>query len=333
MPKLLLPLISRRRIRQIADMALALRESRGDRTADMAIYQAAGIADLASDPHYYAEAASYHLGLLFAHANEPEAAAEHFARSHTLPSTAGDILFPEHVRLGLSYHARQSAACGRGIPPILISAMPRSGSLSLSTTLAETLDIPIMSISKGRFPDYWIAPCWLAHLGRGGAVTHDHFSASSFNLTAIGAAGFQDVFVQVRDPRAAAASLVDHQESSFDLPRDGPARMPFAQSLVEQCIAGHYPWLEQWISVAEARGDAPRVHWILFDEVRRDLAATARRVLVTVRAADVAAVRTVTAHMVHGDDDAWRQRVDVPTRQRLWDAMPKRAIELLQLRP
>ena len=49
MPKLVLPLLSRQRIRQIADMAIGLQNSRGSRVADQAIYDAVGVADLATE--------------------------------------------------------------------------------------------------------------------------------------------------------------------------------------------------------------------------------------------------------------------------------------------
>ena len=331
MPKLMLPLLARARIRQIVDTALALRDSRGSRVADQAIYDSVRVADVATDESYYDEALAYHLGLLFAHANEPELAAEHFAKSHTAPSSSGDLLFPEHVRLGLELHARQQAAARRGVPSILVSAMPRSGSLSLSRTLAETLDIPVLGISKGRYPDYWIAPCWLASFVGGGAVTHDHFRASDFNLGVLREAGIRDVLVQVRDPRAAAASLIHHQERSFNLPRTSPARAPYEARLIERCLQSYYPWLADWLAVAEGTKGKLRVHWVSFGDLRRDIGGVVRVILDLLRHGPVDAIEVVTAHMVHGTDDAWRDGVSPATERRLWEAMPSQAIDLLGL--
>ena len=312
-------------------MAIGLQNSRGSRVADQAIYDAVGVADLAADEDYYKEAASYHLGLLFAHANEPEIAAEYFANSHTHPSSSGDLVFPEHLRLGLEFYAEQRQAAERGVPSILISAMPRSASASLSATLARSLGIPTMGISKGRFPDYWIAPCWLMLFNLGGAVTHDHFRATPFNLRALRDTGCRDVFVQIRDPRAAAASLIRHQDRSFNLPVSGPARDPFEAHLVERCLASYYPWLEDWLDVAaEERADL-RVHWVMFDDVRRDIAATVQTVLDVLGYAPVPPIEHVTMHMVRGEDDAWREGLSQSAQQKLWDAMPRRAIDLLEL--
>src|SRR5262249_28318580 len=79
---------------------------------------------------YYAEALNYHLGLVYAHAAQPELAAHHLGNSNTLPADGGNLIFSDHVRQSIDLHRKQDVAKRRGLPSILLAAMPRSASAS-----------------------------------------------------------------------------------------------------------------------------------------------------------------------------------------------------------
>src|SRR5262249_15060112 len=127
---------------------------------------------------YFAEALDYHIGLLQGYCGQPEQMAEHISRSRTMPSLEDDQLFSDHVNLSRMARAHQEAAMARGMPPILIACMPRAASATLAHTIAQLLDMPVLRLSIGRFPDYYLAPPWLDAFQQGGAITQDHFGAS-----------------------------------------------------------------------------------------------------------------------------------------------------------
>ena len=149
---------------------------------------------------YYGEALDYHLGTLYAHIGEASLAAEHLARSNSLPTGGGDLLFADQVREGMALRSLQEAAKQRGIPSILISSMPRAASASLVQSIVTTLDIPILRFSAGKFANYVVIPRWLSLFLQGGAVAHDHFGATPFNLRALEDCDVKDVFVLIDRP-------------------------------------------------------------------------------------------------------------------------------------
>ena len=187
----------------------------------------------------------YHLGLLHAHAADPAEMARHLPQSHTMPTGESDLLFSDHVNLSHVLRDRQLAAMKRGVPPILIACMPRSASATLTYTLARALDIPVLHISAGSFPNHFLVPSWLNMFLEGGAITQDHFAANDFNLGVLQGRGPRDIFVLIRDPRAAARSQVHHLARG----RDGGGE-PLARRIERQCSENFIPWLQAWIDCA-----------------------------------------------------------------------------------
>jgi hypothetical protein len=96
--------------------------------------------------------------LLFAHLGRPEQASDHLA-PHVLPGTIDDMMFSEQVEQSLRLYEHQSAAAARRMPSILIASLPRSGSVSLTLSLAAALDAPHMRISVGHFRNIF----WFGH--------------------------------------------------------------------------------------------------------------------------------------------------------------------------
>jgi hypothetical protein len=97
-------------------------------------------------------------------------------------------------------------------------------------TLARALDVPVLHISAGSFPNHFLVPSWLDMFLEGGAITQDHFAANDFNLGVLQGRGSRDIFVLIRDPRAAARSQVHHLARG----RDGGAE-PLARRIERQC--------------------------------------------------------------------------------------------------
>ena len=328
--------LSPRSARKIATEALAILRGRGSRVANDFVLNQIGIrGSLDNGDSYFSEAMHYHLGLLHAHAGNPTEMAPHLTQSHTMPTGESDLLFSDHVNLSYVLRERQLAAVRRGMPPILIACMPRSASATLTYTLARAVDIPVMHISAGAFPDRYLVPSWLDMFLEGGAITQDHFAASDFNLGVLQGRGPRDIFVLIRDPRAAARSQAHHLARGRDSGGE-----PLARRIERQCIENLIPWLQGWIDCANDEKLPFRIHWLTYREACRDPGAILRKI------ADVLGAdnKTIAAfayahslqekrmHFVDGHDDAWRREVGSSSRDLLWQACTSEMKSMLDLK-
>ncbi len=322
-------------IRKIIADVLATQQQHGNRAGNQTIFDTIGVeARFVLGERYWGEALDYHLGLLYAHIGEPEKAAHHFDRSGTLPSDGGDRIFSEHARDSVERQRHQQAAKARGIPALLIASMPRSASASLTQTLASALDAPLMRVSCGQIPSYYLVPRWLNCFSPGGAVLHDHFGAAPFNLKAVRDGGFREVFVRVRDPRPAAASMASLLNRRFGAP-DG---IDSESQIIALCEGYFIPWIADWLAVAADAKSGLKVHWLAQPpDATADMARQVLTILAPEHpalgrylATDVAAVK---ANYVTGDEAAWRKDVSKSGQQRLWQAMPQNLKDLLALKP
>ena len=200
----------------LAEIVAQVRGTHGNRVAVEMLLNGVGMIPTAvrNEP-YYGEMLDYQLGLLLAHLGQADAAAGLIRRSGTLPHSGGNGLFPDVIAEGLELQVQAAQAAARGMPPILIAAMPGAGSASLTQSIAATLAMPIVRLSAGDFPDYITMPSWLERFSVGGALTHDHFGATPFNLGVLEAVGWKEVFVLIRDPRAAAAALARKEAAAY----------------------------------------------------------------------------------------------------------------------
>lgn len=328
--------LSPRSARKITVEALAIQRGRGGRAANDFVLNQIGIHGLPDNgDSYFAEAMHYHLGLLHAHAGNPTEMAPHLTQSHTMPTGESDLLFSDHVNLSYILRDRQLAAMKRGVPPILIACMPRSASATLTYTLARAVDIPVLHISAGSFPNRFLVPSWLNMFLEGGAITQDHFAASDFNLGVLQGRGPRDIFVLIRDPRAAARSQAHHLARG----RDGGGE-PLARRIERQCIENFIPWLQAWIDCADNKKLPFRIHWLTYHEVCRDPGAILRKIAGVLGAdnktiaafAYAHSLQEERMHFVDGHDDAWRREVGSSSRDLLWQACTAEMKAMLDLK-
>jgi hypothetical protein len=323
--------------RSIAARALELQRKRGSRHANNFLMDHIGThGSLNYNESYFAEALHYHLGLLHAHARDPEQMANHMRLSRSMPTGEDDALFSDQVNVAHMLRRRQAAAVEHGLPPILIACMPRSASATLTHTLARALDCPVMHLSAGRFPDYYLVPSWLDMFLEGGAITQDHFAANEFNLGVLRHRDPRNIFVLARDPRAAARSQVHYLDR--DEVRAGRA---LSKRIEHECTANFIPWLQAWIDCA-GNADLPyRIHWLTYSEACASPAGVLRkisRILSDDHPAmrpyrDCQSLQEVRVHFETGSDFAWRAEVDDKTRRRLWAACTPEIKSLLGLDP
>jgi hypothetical protein len=328
--------LSPRSARKITVEALAIQRGRGSRAANDFVLNQIGIHGSPDNgDSYFAEAMHYHLGLLHAHSGNPTEMAPHLTQSHTMPTGESDLLFSDHVNLSYVLRDRQLAAIKRGVPPILIACMPRSASATLTYTLARAVDIPVMHISAGNFPDRYLVPSWLDMFLEGGAITQDHFAASDFNLGVLQGRSPRDIFVLIRDPRAAARSQVHHLARG----RDGGGE-PLARRIERQCTENFIPWLQAWVDCANDKKLPFRIHWLTYAEVCRDPGAILRKIAGVLGAdnktiaafAYAHSLQEERMHFVDGHDDAWRREVGSSSRDLLWQACTAEMKTMLDLR-
>jgi hypothetical protein len=328
--------LSPRSARKITTEALAIARGRGSRVANDFVLNQIGIRGSPDNgDSYFTEAMHYHLGLLHAHAGNPTEMAPHLTQSHTMPTGESDLLFSDQVNLSHGLRDRQLAAMKRGVPPILIACMPRSASATLTYTVARALDIAVLHISAGNFPNHFLVPSWLNMFLEGGAITQDHFAANDFNLGVLQGRGPRDIFVLVRDPRAAARSQVHHLARG----RDGSGE-PLARRIERQCTENFIPWLQGWIDCANNENLPLRIHWLTYREVCRDPGAILRRISAVLGAdkktiaafACAHSLQEERMHFVDGHDDAWRREVGSSSRDLLWQACTAEMKAMLDLK-
>jgi hypothetical protein len=322
--------------RQIATEAVAVQRGRGSREANDFVLNQIGIRGSPDNSDsYFAEAMHYHLGLLHAHAGNPTEMAPHLTDSHTMPTGESDLLFSDQVNFSHVLRDRQLAAMKRGLPPILIACMPRSASATLTYTLARALDIPVLQISAGSFPNRFLVPSWLNMFLEGGAITQDHFAANDFNLGVLQGRDPRDIFVLIRDPRAAARSQVHHLARGLD-----GGGEPLARRIERQCTANFIPWLQGWIDCANNKKLPLRIRWLTYGEVCRDPGAILRKIAGVLGAdnktiaafAYAHSLQEERMHFVDGHDDAWRREVDSSSRDLLWQACTAEMKAMLDLK-
>jgi hypothetical protein len=324
------------RLGEPLDLDRVMRDARemanqgGARSGVNALLNAIGVRCPPGDENYYVNALNYYLGIVHAHARQPELAIEHLHRSGVLPSFGGDQTFDDQIATSLTLGAEMERARERGLPTFLIAAMPRSASATLVQSLAALLSMPILRASVGALPDYYLVPNWLNRVSPGGAVLHDHFGAGWFNRQVMKEGGVRAVFVLVRDPRAAALSFAEFRYRDWgELP----------EHVVLEVLKNQYiPWLSDWLALSKAEG--VRIDWISSSAVRTDLAGTWReigRMMVNDYPAlepyldELPEIRR--ANYRHGGDQRWRQQLSKPVQEQMWAAIPRDMAEKFELLP
>jgi hypothetical protein len=323
--------------RAIASTALAIQEKLGSRDAVEYLIDHFKI-ETSDDLNesYYAEALAYHLGLLFAQARDPERMAEQISLSHTMPGHDDALLFSDHVEASHALDAHRRRAIRRKMPPLLFTCMPRSASATLTHSLGQVFDIPVLHLAVGCFPDLYIAPSWLDMFLEGGAITQDHFGPDDFNIGVLSGRAPLDLFVLIRDPRAAARSYVHH----ISRHKDGAHRSR-EDAIEQECVTRFIPWLQGWIDQAKKPDHPISIHWLTYGEVRSDPASVLRKIVRLLERrhpqlssyADCENVPDLRLHYVDGDDEAWRAEVGEAARERMWAACTPDIRALLELRP
>ncbi|HET7803285.1 MAG TPA: hypothetical protein VFL53_03515 [Pseudolabrys sp.] len=271
---------------------------------------------------YFAEARDYLCAHLFAHANMPNEAAQAIAASNVLPHSGGDALFSEAVAEGVAFAHAQDDAIKRGVPAVILASMPRAASAALTQTLAQITGAPIFRVSIGKFPNCWLMPAWLKRIARGGAILHDHFGASEFNVGALRDQGIDRVFVLVRDPRAAAVSAAKMEFGD----RPGEAD-------VDAAYSKYISWLHDWIDAEKSA--KIKIRWIRSRDVTHGSAglnAILTAILGSGFTDQISRASLAIANASGQRPDEWREAISPQLLSKMWTLLPPEVVDRLELR-
>jgi hypothetical protein len=326
---------TREAVQAFAAEALEILRDGGSREANRYLFGKIGTRVAADhDAGYFAEALYYHLGLINGYAGEPDKMADYISLSKTMPGLEGERLFSDHVADSWAVRERRQDPIERGIPAILFACLPRSGSATVAYTLARLCDLPVTHISVANY----VAPSWLDMFLEGGAVNQDHIAANDFNLGVLIDRGPRDVFVTIRDPRAAACSAVLHRVTGT-LPPYSPEELE--KAIEEECLSRTIPWLEAWIKVARAPDTPLRIHWVPYRQTAADAPATVRRVCEILAERDatmepftaIQDIKEVRLNFAVGNDEERLARLSEASGRRLWEACSVELRELIDANP
>lgn len=201
------------------------------------------------------------------------------------------------VRRGLlpgeKLRQQQDRAIERGLPPVLINTMLKSGTGYLTKVLTEKFSLPQYFITLRGSPNDWLLPSYLAQFAKGGAVSVQHMDASPDNLDQLAAAGIRKIYLHIRDPRQATVSYLHHLENNLvgDLYALRNWIQPFLpgnytelswSQKVDWHARNHVPgliqWLQEWLFVVE-HDSRFEILLIDFNRFRQDEAGAINEVL------------------------------------------------------
>ncbi|MFQ5783634.1 MAG: tetratricopeptide repeat protein [Alphaproteobacteria bacterium] len=237
------------------------------------------------------------------------------------------------------FDRRRRQGRARGLPGILINALPKSASESIWNKLAEGLGLAQGHISLGLFPDCLVIPYRARELGRGGMAAKEHLPATRHNLAALARAGVVRMIVQLRDPRQATLSWAHFLEGDVRKRllaplwrKTSPAaaffRKPFADQLdwhIDNYLPLALRFIESWAEASERRPHGLAVKLLAFETFKADPDAYFDALLDFYGIDRDLFRRDAEAEIVHlrkGAVDEWRQVFSPEQAARAWERIP-----------
>lgn len=237
----------------------------------------------------------------------------------------------------------------RGIPPILISTISKSGSTFLTSEIQKRTASPFMKIMTSTgYDDPMVLEDALERFAKGGMVCRQHFPPDDDVLATVAAAGVDRVLFHVRDPRRALISWVFYQESTMrknvrinreirgtepreysELDFDGKI-----QNQVENFLEPTVEMMEKWITARDSDGHDVDIKITRFEDMISEPGDFFEEVLsfygVTHRPALKSLIETLRRQPEHnsnkkrgGDVDEWEELISDPVKRDVLDAIPE----------
>jgi hypothetical protein len=189
---------------------------------------------------------------------------------------------------------RAYPARGQTFPPIILMALPKSGSVYLHTALRRVLQIQLLKVAYAVTFGESFRQEGLNRIAAGNALIREHFEAKDFIIEAMAESGIKKIVVHIRDPRAAILSWTRNMERSIKSggrsqlllhsQRSVPAAYldwDFRERLSWQ-IDNHLPryvcWIEGWL---DAVAKYPQIDFLVttYEEMAADNRAFVCKIL------------------------------------------------------
>ncbi|MEO1192703.1 MAG: tetratricopeptide repeat protein [Pseudomonadota bacterium] len=239
---------------------------------------------------------------------------------------------------------RRNAAMLAGMPPMLITTLPKSASESIWNRLAEGLALAQSHISMGLFPDCCILGPRARTFAQGGVIAKEHIAATTHNLAMLSRSGVRRVLVHLRDPRQATVSWAHFVKEDVSMRllapiwrRIVPPASVLAGGLQETLdwSIDHYlplqiDWVRGWIEAG--KGTDIEVLFLDFEGFKSDENAYFSQVL-RFFAIDPQAFRqdlsaqAETVHLRRGETDEWRGAMNSKQQARAAALLPDVMVE------
>ena len=329
--------------RQLADELMALAGAGRYREAAVRFSRAVPITPAANLPdEHWMPVVHYNLGIAYALAEDHENARKHIELSGLpLGGHHPNYLYADRMAIACLNLEAQESVAATGMPSVFITSLPKSASSFVSATLARLMSAPLVTVSlEGSLRPLsgLVIERWARQVARGGAVTHEHYSAQFGNLECLARAGVRKIFVQVRDPRAAQWSFFRQREARRDVvPNPGLIKM--SEGRYEQSVH----WIQSWLD-AQADPAAPEIEFVHYENVRVDPAATIARILsqvgspiteqqTRVHLDAAAATGRRPDNFRSGDPDEWRRFMPADLKDWLWQKTSPQVRDLVRMQP
>ncbi len=225
-----------------------------------------------------------------------------------------------------SFLSRRNQAMLSGLPPMLITTLPKSASESIWNRLAEGLGLAQSHISIGLFPDCCILGPRARDFAQGGVISKEHVAATRHNLAMLREAGIRKVLVHLRDPRQAVISWAHFVRNDVSMRllapiwrKIVPPAAVLAKDLdavidwsLENYLTLQIDWVQTWVTVADDEAAGVELLFLDFEGFTQDSEGYLQQVLGFFRIAPEAfdQARGAAAEDIHlrrGETDEWRQ--------------------------
>jgi hypothetical protein len=188
-------------------------------------------------------------------------------------------------------------ACpGRGarLPPVLLIALPKSGSTYMQHALSRTLRVQVRHFSAAGICGSSFRLADLCRFAEGNVISREHLQPREISPKLLGAYGIGKAVLHVRDPRDAIVSWTRHMDRSLE------ARgLRFVELSCEMAVPDAYPawgfdrrlewqvhnklpdfirWIERWLALTES---SSAVEFMITDyaELTKDAPDLVKRIL------------------------------------------------------
>lgn len=172
----------------------------------------------------------------------------------------------------------------RGVPPILVSAVPKSGTTFLTNEIHHRLRVAKMKfLTEVPVAEVRTVPPALEEFARGGAVCRQFFPPDEGLLATLADSGVDRVLFHLRDPRRVLVSWVFYREAKFRKPGADArvvgaspaeyAELDFGEKVRHQFEHFLRPYLDvmaDWIALRDREDSAVAVRITRFEDLVAD---------------------------------------------------------------